>query len=99
MAGALAAGDSLILFPEGTRGREGEVARFRSGLYRLARLRPDVELVPVLIDGLGRVLPKGASLPVPLPSTVTFGPPLRLLPGETHGAFLERARTAVLVLR
>jgi 1-acyl-sn-glycerol-3-phosphate acyltransferase len=99
MAGALGAGDSLILFPEGTRGRDGEVSRFRGGLYGLARRRPDVELVPVSIDGLDRVLPKGAWLPAPLPSTVTFGPPLQLRPGEGQGAFLERARAAVLELR
>jgi 1-acyl-sn-glycerol-3-phosphate acyltransferase len=95
MLAALDEGCSLILFPEGTRGRGDGTAPFRSGLYNLGRLRPEVELVPVYLENLGRVLPKGEFLPVPLRSRVVFGPPLRVEDGETREGFLERARNAV----
>jgi 1-acyl-sn-glycerol-3-phosphate acyltransferase len=90
---------SVILFPEGTRGTGQPVASFRSGLYHLARARPDVELVPVALENLNRILPKGEAIPVPMISRVTFGPELRLEPGEDKETFLERARRAVDALR
>ncbi|MEZ5668188.1 MAG: lysophospholipid acyltransferase family protein [Alphaproteobacteria bacterium] len=93
-ARALAAGESLILFPEGTRG-EGAIAPFRGGLFHLARRFPHVELVPVHVENLHRVLPKGSLLLVPLLCTLTVGAPLALMPGETKPAFLERARAAL----
>ncbi len=89
---------SLILFPEGTRGRGDVVAAFRAGLHKLASAKPDVELVPVHLENLNRILPKGEVLPVPLLSRVTFGAPMRLDAGETRDAFLERARAAVAAL-
>ena len=95
---ALMAGDSLIIFPEGTRGGTATPARFRSGLYRLATEFPTVELVPVYLDTLHRSLPKGALLPVPVVCTVRFGAPLALGAGEDKDAFLERARAAVIAL-
>ena len=90
---------SVILFPEGTRGAGDSVAEFRSGLYHVARARPDVQLVPVALENLNRILPKGEAIPVPMISRVTFGPELRLELAEDKDAFLERARRAVESLR
>ena len=95
---ALIEGDSLIIFPEGTRGQDALPARFRSGLYRLAGEFPAVELVPVYLDNLHRSLPKGALLPVPMVCTVRFGAPIALAAGEDREIFLERARAAVIAL-
>lgn len=86
---------SLIVFPEGTRSANGDVGPFKSGLYHLACAVPHVELVPVFLHNLNRILPRGEALPVPMLSRVTFGPPLRLEPNETKEAFLDRARAAV----
>ena len=94
-----ARGHSLIIFPEGTRGTGPEPAAFKSGLYRLAKGRPDLELVPVLIDNMNRILPKGELLPVPLLGGVSFGAPLRVGEGEGKAEFLERARHAVVALQ
>jgi 1-acyl-sn-glycerol-3-phosphate acyltransferase len=98
-AAALEDGDSLILFPEGTRGSGGTVSPFRGGLYHICRRRPAVELVPVYIANLNRILPKGEFLPVPLLSRVVFGPPLQLGPEESKPAFLDRAMDAVKALQ
>jgi 1-acyl-sn-glycerol-3-phosphate acyltransferase len=90
---------SLIIFPEGTRGNGVQLGPFRSGLYRLGKARPDVELVPVYIDNLNRVLPKGEFVPVPMLASVSFGAPMRVEDGEEKDGFLERARNAILELR
>lgn len=95
LAEALGETDSLILFPEGTRGTGETVAPFRSGLFYLAKRRPDVELVPAYLENLNRILPKGEVLPVPMISRLTFGVPMRVRESETKDEFLERARDAV----
>lgn len=100
MAQALQAGDSLIMFPEGTRNTGDEVLLpLKSGVYRLAMECPGVRLVPVWIENLKRVLPKGALVPLPLACTVHYGDPLELQPGEDKAGFLARARAALLALR
>ena len=97
MADSLAAGDSLILFPEGTRNTTDELLLpFKSGLFHLASRCPAVELVPVWMENLGRLLPKGALIPVPLLCSITFGTPLHVGAGETKDVFLDRARQALL---
>lgn len=90
---------SLIVFPEGTRSSGDEVGPFKSGLYHLGMRVPEIELVPVYLENLNRILPKGEVLPVPLLSSVTFGPPIRLLAGESKEAFLMRARGQLRNLR
>jgi protein-tyrosine phosphatase/1-acyl-sn-glycerol-3-phosphate acyltransferase len=94
-ARALSNGTSLIIFPEGTRGTGEGVQAFKSGLYHLCRTCPDVELVPVFLDGIHRILPKGEAIPLPVAGSVTFGRSIRLQPGEDKKAFLARARTAL----
>jgi len=96
---ALRHGDSLVIFPEGTRGNKGDPASFKAGLYHLAEAFPDVNLIPAWIDNVQRVMPKGEVMPVPILCSVTFGAPLTLQPGEEKRAFLDRARDAVIALR
>ncbi|RZJ25553.1 MAG: 1-acyl-sn-glycerol-3-phosphate acyltransferase, partial [Haliea sp.] len=70
MTEALLAGDSLIMFPEGTRNTgEDILLPLKSGLFHLARACPQVRLVPVWIENLKRVLPKGTLIPIPLACT------------------------------
>jgi len=96
---ALKAGDSLVIFPEGTRSAKGEPMPFKSGLFHLAEQFPQVPLVPAWIDNVQRVMPKGEVVPVPILCSVTFGAPMLLQAGEDKRAFLDRAREAVLAER
>lgn len=96
---ALGNGDSIILFPEGTRGFAEEPQPFKAGLYNLALKFPQVVLVPAWINNVQRVMPKGEVIPVPVLCSVTFGEPLQLQAGEERRAFLNRARQAVIALR
>jgi 1-acyl-sn-glycerol-3-phosphate acyltransferase len=99
MLDAMGSDNSLILFPEGTRGTGDEVAAFKSGLYYLCQQRPGLRLVPSYLNNLNRILPKGEFLPVPFISRLTFGPALALAPDEPKVAFLTRAREALCRLR
>ena len=98
MARQMGTRTSLIVFPEGTRSLTGDVGPFKSGLYHLAGAVPGVELVPVYLHNLNRILPRGETLPVPMLSRVTFGAPTRLAEGESKDGFLERVRAAVVAL-
>lgn len=99
MAGEMADRYSLIVFPEGTRSPDGRIGPFKSGLYYLSRLRPDVELIPVYLENLNRILPKGESIPVPMMSRVTFGPPLPSAGRDDKATFLAKAQTALMQLK
>jgi 1-acyl-sn-glycerol-3-phosphate acyltransferase len=97
MLNALSEGCSLIIFPEGGR-QDEKPGEFKSGLFHLAKARPALEFVPVFIENLNRVLPKGEVLPIPILCSVSFGAPLFLAEGEVKSAFVNRARTAMLLL-
>jgi 1-acyl-sn-glycerol-3-phosphate acyltransferase len=96
---ALESGDSIVIFPEGTRGHGDDPQPFKSGLYKLAQMFPQVVLVPAWIHNIQRVMPKGEVVPVPILCSVTFGAPIALEPGEERRPFLDRARQAVMALR
>jgi len=99
MLQALDSGADLIVFPEGTRSETGEVGPFKPGLHHLATKRPAALLIPVFLENLSRILPKGELLPLPLMGQAVFGEPLPgPAEGENKGSFLERAREAVMQL-
>lgn len=98
LAPVLAAGECVILFPEGGRMEGVGPGPFKSGLFHLAQRCPGALLVPVYIENLNRVLPKGEVLAVPMLCTVTFGEPMRPEADEAKEAFLARAREAVRAL-
>lgn len=100
MAATLEAGESLIMFPEGTRNMSEELLLpIKAGIFHLARACPHVRFVPVWIENLQRVLPKGVLVPVPIACTVRYGHPLEFVPGVSKVEFLAQVRKALLDLR
>jgi 1-acyl-sn-glycerol-3-phosphate acyltransferase len=95
---ALRLGHSIIIFPEGTRSAELLPQPFKSGLYRLAIEFPHIDLCPVYLENLQRIMPKGAIWPVPLICKVHFGAMTTVGENETKVDFLKRARDAVIEL-
>lgn len=99
MANQLSTGENLIIFPEGTRNLSEEVLQpFKSGIYHLAKQQANIQFVPVWIDNMKQVLPKGAILPIPLMCQVRFGEAISLQEGEEKADFIERTRQALLAL-
>ena len=92
---ALKEGSSLIIFPEGTRTESELPGPFKSGLWRLSAEFPRVQLVPVYLENLHRILPKGTVFPVPLINKVHFGAPLTQAGVDDKAQFLTAARQAV----
>ncbi len=90
---------SLIVFPEGSRAADGEMGEFKSGLYYLAKKRPDLELLPVYMDNMNRILPRGEYMPVPLLSSISIGAPIFLEHGESKMEFLSRAQRSIKHLK
>jgi long-chain acyl-CoA synthetase len=85
-------GYSLLVFPEGTRAPDGKIAPFKPGIGLLAR-ELGLLVVPVYLDGLYGILPKGRTLPRRGPLRVVIGAPRRVDPSlsNTEAAALLEA--------
>lgn len=90
---ALMAGRAVVIYPEGTRSKDGNIGEFRSGAVRLAR-DCRVPIVPVAVLGTADVLPKGATFISPAPMQVRIGDPVD--PDSVSGPQL---RELVMALR
>jgi len=97
MRQALERGDTLLLFPEGTRGSGGEIGELKPGIAHLAEQAPALTIVPAYLENMGRALPKGEYLPVPFFCEVRLGPPMRL--GGTREQIMARLRGEMEALR
>jgi 1-acyl-sn-glycerol-3-phosphate acyltransferase len=93
-AALLDAGWSMLIFPEGGRSPDGWGQPFRGGAAYLA-LRCEVPVVPIHLEGTGRILRKGRTVPQPSSTTITFGQPLRPTADEDSRRFGARIEAAV----
>jgi long-chain acyl-CoA synthetase len=96
-ADLLDGGWSLLLYPEGTRTRTGQIGPFREGVGLLT-VEMGVPVVPMRVDGLYDVLPKGRILPHRGPVTVWIGRPLQVQPGTTYDRAAAQIEAAVRAL-
>ena len=75
MREAIDAGESLLIFPEGTRGSGVEIGEFRSGVAHLIEKAPGIPVAPAYLINMGRSLPKGEFIPVPFFCEIRIGAP------------------------
>lgn len=90
-------GWSLLIFPEGGRSPDGWGQEHKGGAAYLG-VRCGVPVVPVHLDGTGRILPKGRRMPEPGQVTINLGAPLRAHDGEDARAFSARIEAAIATL-
>ncbi|HEX3605148.1 MAG TPA: lysophospholipid acyltransferase family protein [Candidatus Dormibacteraeota bacterium] len=87
-------GHSIVLFPEGSRARDGRLRGFKAGVAHLAT-QTGAPVIPVYVQGTHALLPAGAALPRPSAVAVHFGTAMVARPEETARAFNERLEVAV----
>jgi 1-acyl-sn-glycerol-3-phosphate acyltransferase len=68
---------SLILFPEGSRGIPGVMAKFKKGLGYLIQRNPEINVIPVYLDNVYKTLPRGKNLILPYNCSIKFGDPIK----------------------
>lgn len=91
---ALEAGESIILFPEGSRGEAEQMGKFKSGVAHLAKMAPSIPVLPIYLGGAGKVLPKGEALLVPFIIDVYINEPMMIGEEDTH-TFTERLEQVI----
>ena len=79
--------DILIIFPEGSRGEPEQIGKIRKGLYYLLKDRDNTIVIPVVMHGLGRALPRGEALFVPFNCDVIIGNQLKTM--NSSNEFVE----------
>jgi 1-acyl-sn-glycerol-3-phosphate acyltransferase len=97
VAALLAEGWSLLIFPEGGRSQDGWGQPHRPGAAWLAA-RTGLPIVPVHVEGTGRILPRGARRPRPSSTRVSFGRPIRPRPGEDPRELAAAVEQAIAAL-
>ena len=95
---SLRAGESVIIYPEGTRGNDSNLSKFKSGVAHIARMNPDIPVVPCYINGPDRILPKRRFLFVPFIADVYISEPVYYDNTSTR-EFTERIRAEVEKLK
>jgi 1-acyl-sn-glycerol-3-phosphate acyltransferase len=97
MVEVLDKGDSLLLFPEGSRGEPEIFQKFKRGVGLVLEQRPGIPFIPVYMKGLGKILPKGDPVPVPFDSYIRVGKPV-YPKGKTAEEIVEEVEAAIRAL-
>ncbi len=98
MISELEMGNSLILFPEGTRGEPEELKPFKRGIALVLSKKSDVPYIPAFLSGMGKNLPKGGVIPVPFNSYIRFGNPTWVASEDTR-SIISKIQDDILQLR
>lgn len=91
---SLKSGKSILIFPEGTRGESEIMQDLKPGAAKLASEFPQIKVVPVQLEGMGKILPKGAKLPVPSMGSVKYMTYIKGA-GETVESIMQLMRNSI----
>ena len=96
---ALKQGHTIIMFPEGTRGEDNTLQKFKTGVAHIAKMNQTVPIVPFYLNGPDKILPKKDFIWVPFICDVYIGEHLYIKPNETTKDFTARTEAAVTKLK
>ena len=89
---ALSKGQILVIFPEGTRGEGERFKSLKKGIFHIAQRYPNVPVIPVYMQGLGKSMPRGELVPLPLFVDVYVGAPVEFT--EDKSVYMQRVSDA-----
>jgi 1-acyl-sn-glycerol-3-phosphate acyltransferase len=92
--GIIKSGESVMIFPEGTRSRDGSLGKFKRGSL-MAALKSGAPVVPIAIDGSYDIMPRGTYLIKPSPVRLSVGKPIYIKSEEEYDQKVEEARNAI----
>lgn len=98
MIKAIDEGNSLILFPEGTRGKPEELQPFKRGIALVLAKRSHVKYIPTFMTGMGKSLPKGEKVLVPYNCVLTYGEPTSIVETDSK-MIIKEIEAEILKLR
>ncbi len=98
MLSELDKGNSLILFPEGTRGKPEELQPFKRGIGIILSKKPEIPYIPAFLSGMGKNLPKGNTIIVPFNSSIRFGKP-KFVISEDSKEITKQIEADILALK
>jgi 1-acyl-sn-glycerol-3-phosphate acyltransferase len=90
----LSRGWSIVIYPEGTRSRNGEIATFKGGLAVIAK-KSGRPVVPICVQGGMHVLPEATYIPRCGTIHITYGKPIHFQVDESSSEFMARVEDAV----
>lgn len=85
---------SIIIFPEGSRGKPGKLSPFKKGIGILSEKNQNVPIIPVYLEGISRVLPKGNKIILPSLTKIYFGEAIHIT-DESAEEIVERVEKAI----
>jgi len=92
-------GNIVIIFPEGSRGNPEELTSFKNGIHHIAKNKPDVEIIPIYMEGMGKSLPKNEALFVPFVGNVNIGKEIKFNKEEKREDFIKRLEKTMKKLK
>jgi len=87
-------GHSIIIYPEGTRGEDADIKKFHTGVAHIAKMNPEIPVLPVYINGPDRILPKGSILWIPFISDIYISEPI-LYDNTSTKAFTQKIQNII----
>ena len=91
-------GNSIFIFPEGTRSKDGNVGRFKIGAFKISK-ELNAPVVPIVFIGSGSLMKAGSFIPRKGHLKIIYGEPIKYDEKETIEEYANRVRDKVIELK